>query len=250
MFEAVEISREITGSGQNLLLCGDVYQQQPALSALAGQVQAVYIDPPFMTGETFTRRRRFGTSGWKTGRPMPEYPAYIDRFADTKEYLELLRSLIECAKTLLKPTGVLYLHLDWRTSAYARLLCDEIFGEDMFLNEIVWSYESGGRAKKYFSRKHDTILLYARSKDYRFDLRRVPLVRAEHRKNHMRRCVDENGRSYSQITTGGKVYRYYDDAPVYPGDVWSDISHLQQKDPERTGYPTQKPLKLLERLHH
>ena len=72
--------------------------------------------------------------------------------------------------------------------------------------------------------------------------------RAEHRKNHMRRCVDENGRSYSQITTGGKVYRYYDDAPVYPGDVWSDISHLQQKDPERTGYPTQKPLKLLERL--
>ncbi len=118
----------------------------------------------------------------------------------------------------------------------------------MFLNEIVWSYESGGRAKKYFSRKHDTILLYARSKDYHFDLRRVPLARAEHRKNHMRRCVDENGRSYSQITTGGKVYRYYDDAPVYPGDVWSDISHLQQKDPERTGYPTQKPLKLLERL--
>lgn len=159
MFEAVEISREITGSGQNLLLCGDAYQQQPALSALAGQVQAVYIDPPFMTGETFTRRRRFGTSGWKTGRPMPEYPAYIDRFADTKEYLELLRSLIECAKDLLKPTGVLYLHLDWRTSAYARLLCDEIFGEDIFLNEIVWSYESGGRAKKYFSRKHDTILL-------------------------------------------------------------------------------------------
>ena len=248
MFEAVEISREITGSGQNLLLCGDAYQQQPALSALAGQAQAVYIDPPFMTGETFTRRRRFGTSGWKTGRPMPEYPAYIDRFADTKEYLELLRSLIECAKALLKPTGVLYLHLDWRTSAYARLLCDEIFGEDMFLNEIVWSYESGGRAKKYFSRKHDTILLYARSKDYHFDLRRVPLARAEHRKNHMRRCVDENGRSYSQITTGGKVYRYYDDAPVYPGDVWSDISHLQQKDPERTGYPTQKPLKLLERL--
>ena len=66
MFEAVEISREITGSGQNLLLCGDAYQQQPALSALAGQAQAVYIDPPFMTGETFTRRRRFGTSGWKT----------------------------------------------------------------------------------------------------------------------------------------------------------------------------------------
>lgn len=248
MFEPIEVSREIIGTGRNLLLCGDAAAQQQQLTALAGKAQAVYIDPPFMTGEVFTRRRRFGMAGWKTGRPMPEYPAYNDRFEDLSAYLAVLRALIEQAKALLTPTGVLYLHLDWRTSAYARVLCDEIFGADLFLNEIIWNYESGGRAKKYFSRKHDNILLYARTKDYAFDLRRVPLVRAEHRRNHMRRCVDEDGRSYSQITTNGKVYRYYDDAPVYPGDVWNDISHLQQKDPERTGYPTQKPLKLLERL--
>lgn len=248
MFEPITIPGEILGRGENLLLCGDGAALTSQLSAYAGQAQAVYLDPPFMTGEAFSRRRCFGTSGWQKGRPQAEFPAYADSFPDKKSYLDMLRGLIEQAKMLLAPTGVLYLHLDWRMDAYARVLCDDIFGESLFLNEIIWSYESGGRSRKFFSRKHDTILLYARSRDVRFDLRRVPLDRTEHRKNHMRRCVDEDGRTYSQITTGGKVYRYYDDAPVYPGDVWTDISHLQQRDPERTGYPTQKPLKLLERL--
>ncbi|MBQ8556803.1 MAG: site-specific DNA-methyltransferase [Clostridia bacterium] len=249
MFEPVSVAREITGVGRNLLLCGDgAAPLCPQLQPYAAQAQCVYIDPPFMTGDSFTRRRRFGQSGWKTGRPSPEYPAYADRYGTREAYLAFLRGLIENAHRLLNRTGVLALHLDWHTSAYGRLICDEVFGEELFLNEIIWAYESGGRAKKYFSRKHDTILLYARTKDYRFDLRRVPLERTEHRKNHMRRSVDENGRAYSEIKTGGKVYRYYDDAPVYPGDVWTDISHLQQRDPERTGYATQKPQKLLDRI--
>ena len=249
MFEQVNVTREIMGQGSNLLLCADGSAPLAGpLAAYAAQAQCVYIDPPFMTGDSFTRRRRFGQSGWKKGTPAPEYPAYADRYGTREIYLAFLRGLIENAHKLLSRTGVLALHLDWRTSAYGRILCDEIFGEELFLNEIIWSYESGGRAKKYFSRKHDTILLYARTKDYRFDLRRVPLERTEHRKNHMRRAVDEDGRSYSEIKTGGKIYRYYDDAPVYPGDVWTDISHLQQRDPERTGYATQKPVKLLDRV--
>ncbi|MBE5797722.1 MAG: site-specific DNA-methyltransferase [Clostridiales bacterium] len=249
MFEQVSVTREIVGQGSNLLLCADGSAPlNGVLAGYAGQAQCVYIDPPFMTGDSFTRRRRFGQSGWKKGTPAPEYPAYADMYDTRESYLAFLRGLIENAQQLLNNTGMLALHLDWRTSAYGRILCDEVFGEDLFLNEIIWSYESGGRAKKYFSRKHDTILLYARSKDYRFDLRRVPLERTEHRKNHMRRRVDENGRAYSEIKTGGKVYRYYDDAPVYPGDVWTDISHLQQRDPERTGYATQKPVKLLDRI--
>ncbi len=249
MFEAVNVSREVIGQGRNLLLCGDGSAPlSGTLAEYAAQAQCVYIDPPFMTGDSFTRRRRFGQAGWKTGRPAPEYPAFADQFDSRDAYLSFLRALIENAHQLLSRTGVLALHLDWHTSAYGRLICDEVFGEEFFLNEIIWAYESGGRAKKYFSRKHDTILLYARTKDYRFDLHRVPLERTEHRKNHMRRRVDEDGRAYSEIKTGGKVYRYYDDAPVYPGDVWTDISHLQQRDPERTGYATQKPLKLLDRI--
>lgn len=249
MFEAVSVTREITGQGLNLLLCEDGSAPlSGTLANYAAQAQCVYIDPPFMTGDSFTRRRRFGQSGWKTGRPTPEYPAYADRYGTKDAYLSFLRGLVENAHKLLSRTGVLALHLDWHTSAYGRVICDEVFGEELFLNEIIWSYESGGRAKKYFSRKHDTILLYARTKDYHFDLHRVPLERTEHRKNHMRRRIDEDGRAYSEIKTGGKVYRYYDDAPVYPGDVWTDISHLQQRDPERTGYATQKPLKLLDRI--
>lgn len=249
MFESISIRQEMIGQGECLLLHGNGAGPLPeALESLAGQVQCVYIDPPFMTGDSFTRRRRFGQKGWRTGSPAPEYPAYTDRFADRAAYMAFLRGLVENAHRLLAPTGVFCLHLDWRASAHARLLCDEVFGEEHFLNEIIWAYESGGRARRHFSRKHDVILLYASSRKYRFDLTKVPLARTAVRRNHMRRQVDENGKAYRSIRSGGKEYRYYDDAPVYPGDVWTDISHLQQRDSERTGYATQKPLKLLERL--
>lgn len=249
MFEPISITREIIGDGSSLLLCGNGAGELPAeLAAHEGKVQCVYIDPPFMTGGTFTRRRRFGQKGWRTGSPAPEYPAYDDRFASREDYMAFLRGVLTNAHRLLSPTGVLCLHLDWRASAYARILCDEIFGEDRFLNEVIWAYESGGRARRHFSRKHDVILLYAKSRKYRFDLTKVPLERSAVRRNHMRRQVDETGRAYRSIRSGGKEYRYYDDTPVYPGDVWTDISHLQQRDPERSGYATQKPLKLLDRL--
>ncbi|MGN0777942.1 MAG: DNA-methyltransferase [Aristaeellaceae bacterium] len=248
MFEQVQAYRETTGAGENLLLCGDSALPLPELTPYLGKVQCVYIDPPFMTGDTFTRRRRYGVKGWRTGDPAPAYPAYDDTCQDKTTYIAQLRGMVEQAHRLLAPTGMMLLHLDWRMAAYARLLCDEVFGEKRFLNEIIWAYESGGRAKHYFSRKHDVILLYARSPRYRFDLTRVPLERTATRSNHMRRAVDEQGRSYRSIRSGGKVYRYYDDEPVYPGDVWTDISHLQQRDPERTGFTTQKPMKLLERL--
>ena len=248
MAEQVRVDREVYGSGENLLLCGSVMKLPEEIRALAGTAQCVYVDPPFMTGEKFMRRRPYGEKGWKTGVPAPRYPAYEDRYTNEKQYLRLLRRVISVAKLLLKDTGVFCLHLDWRMSAQARIMCDREFGKTRFLNEIIWAYESGGRAKKYFSRKHDTILLYAKSKNYFFDLTRVPLPRGSEKRNHMARGRDEQGRMFSRITSNGKEYRYYDDEPIYPGDVWSDISILQQRDPERTGYATQKPLKLLERL--
>ena len=201
-----------------------------------------------MTGGTFKRRRPLGEKGWKKGSPSLSLPSYEDKFPDEKSYLSLLRRMITVSRELLRPEGVFCLHLDWRMSAQGRILCDRFFGRERFLNEIIWSYESGGRSKKCFPRKHDTILMYGRSEQYRFDLSRVPIARGQHRKNHMARGVDEDGRSYSWIISNGKEYRYYDDEPVYPGDVWTDIGFLQQRDPERTGFTTQKPLKLLERL--
>ena len=248
MYVQARATRTIYGPGENLLICGSGLQLPPEATAKKGEIQFVYLDPPFMTGESFDRKRAYGEQGWKKGSPTLTVPGYVDKFADDETYLAFLRGMIENARVLLRQEGVFCLHLDWRMSSQARLLCDQIFGKEMFLNEIIWAYESGGRSKKFFPRKHDTILMYARSKKYRFDLSQVPIPRGENRKNHMARKIDEEGRSYSSIISGGKEYRYYDDDPVYPGDVWTDISILQQKDPERTGYPTQKPLKLLERL--
>ena len=248
MTEQVRVDREVFGNGENLLVCGSVMKLPEEIRALAGMAQCVYVDPPFMTGEKFMRRRAYGEKGWRTGTPSPHYPAYEDRYTSEKQYLRLLRRVISVAKTLLNETGVFYLHLDWRMSAQARIMCDREFGKSRFLNEIIWAYESGGRSKKTFSRKHDTILLYAKGKDCFFDLTRVPLPRGDGKRNHMARGRDEQGRMFSRITSGGKEYRYYDDDPVYPSDVWTDISILQQRDPERTGYATQKPLKLLERI--
>lgn len=236
------------GAGENLLLRGSAAALPPEVRALSGRVQCVYLDPPFMTGDVFQRKRPYGEKGWRKGTPAVTLPGYADRFPDEEAYLSLLGAMVENARTLLYREGVFCLHLDWRMSARARLLCDRVFGRENFLNEIIWAYESGGRSKKFFPRKHDTLLLYAAGPGYHFDLTRVPLSRGENRKNHMARKVDENGRTYSSIVSGGREYRYYDDDPVYPGDVWADIGFLQQKDPERTGYPTQKPLKLLERV--
>lgn len=248
MFEQTRAASEIIGGGGSLLLEGDGARWSDALQPFEGQAQCVYVDPPFMTGDAFTRRRFYGEQGWRTGVPYPVYPAYSDKFPDRETYLRFLRGLAENGKRLLGDTGLFCMHLDWRSSAWARLVCDEVFGEERFLNEIIWAYESGGRAKRYFSRKHDVILVYGRSRKYRFDLTRVPVARESVRRNHMKRRRDDSGRAYRSIRSGGREYRYYDDAPAYPGDVWSDISHLQQRDPERTGYATQKPVRLVERL--
>ena len=248
MFRQVRAEKTIYGKGENLLIRGSVMRMPEEMQALYGTAQCVYADPPFMTGEKFMRRRPYGEKGWKTGSPAPRYPAYTDQYADEKQYLRLLRRIVTEAKALLSETGVFYLHLDWRMAAAARQMCDREFGKGRFLNEIIWTYESGGRAKRYFPRKHDVILLYAKTKDYRFDITRVGAPRGEKRRNHMARGRDEQGRMFSRITSNGKEYRYYDDEPVYPGDVWTDIGWLQQRDPERTGYATQKPLRLLERL--
>lgn len=188
-------------------------------------VDLVAVDPPFATGRDFA--------------------AYDDRLAPA-EYLQLLRDGFALAHRLLKPTGSLYVHLDYRAAPYARLLLDEVFGAENFQNEIVWAYASGGRTRRAFPAKHDTILAYRKGDAAYFDADAVGVERRG--RNHMKRHVDADGRTYRTIRSAGKVYRYYDDEKVPPTDVWTDVSHLQQKDPERTGYPTQKPERLLERI--
>ena len=164
------------------------------------------------------------------------------------DYLKWMRNILTGCHALLSPSGSLYLHIDWRMSAKLRLMLDDIFGADNFMDEIIWSYKSGGRATRFFPRKHDTILFYRKSSRVFFNIAAVGQPRGPEPRNHMKQFVDQEGRRCFSIRSRGKLYTYHEDDLVYPTDVWTDIEHLQQKDRERLGYATQKPEALLERI--
>ena len=145
---------------------------------------------------------------------------------------------------ILKPTGSLYLHCDHTASGYLRQLLDGVFGKDNFRNEIVWHYNTGGATKKHFSRKHDTIFYYAKSSACRFNTQREAY--REDATNHFTE-TDDQGRAYRIRTIGGKDYRYYKDEGRVCHDVW-DMDTINAVAKERTGYPTQKPIALAERI--
>ena len=158
---------------------------------------------------------------------------------------------------LLKPTGSIYLHCDPTASHYLKAVLDAVFGQKNFVNELIWHYGSGGRAATFFPQKHDVLFWYAKKqKNRKFNADAIGIPRNEcslcgsalEKWNNLKKHVDEDGRTYRTIKSAGKIYRYYDDKPVLPTDVWLGINHLQQKDPERYGYPTQKPLRLYERI--
>jgi site-specific DNA-methyltransferase (adenine-specific) len=210
------------------------------LAEFTGQVDLIYIDPPFMTGRNFMRGSQL---------------AYSDKWQnDLDSYLQWLATTLHLLQLLLANDGSLCVHLDWRTSHYVRVMLDEIFGANLdgrgagFQNEIVWHYQSGGRSTRRYARKHDTIFFYTKSAAYCFHSELIGEKRGAHRRNHMRKQRDEQGGISWSIRSHGRTYTYSEESSMTPADVWSDISHLHQRDPERNGYATQKPAALLERI--
>lgn len=206
------------------VICGD------NLTVMAGLPDAccdlIYADPPFFTGKTHAQR-----DGDHAVRDC--WPDGVG------SYLEFLRPRLIEMRRLLKPTGTLYLHLDWHAVHYAKVLLDELFGYDHFLNEIVWSYRTGGVSRKWFARKHDTLLAYARTIGrQKFHAQRG----GEFRTDGLN--YDEDGRPYKS-TRNGRLY-FHKDGPIVT-DVW-ELPFLSTVSLERTGYPTQKPEALLERI--
>jgi site-specific DNA-methyltransferase (adenine-specific) len=230
-----------TSEWRNRLIHGNTHDILAALlSEFSEAVDLIYIDPPFMTGKDF-----------KNGAQL----AYSDKWNnDLDAYLQWLYEVLIKLHSLLAKDGSLYVHLDWRVVHYAKVLLDEIFGYNPgnegagFKSEIIWHYRSGGRSYKSFARKHDTILLYTKSAHYCFHAERIGQKRGPQKRNHMRKQIDEHGHVTWTIRSAGRLYSYDEDQRMTPDDVWSDISHLQQKDPERNGYATQKPSALLERI--
>ncbi|MGI5877138.1 MAG: DNA methyltransferase [Christensenellales bacterium] len=242
--------REIHGDGVSRLCCGDASATLARWRSAHDGVQMAYMDPPFMSGGAYQFRQRIGVEGWRNHREFVRNRiAYIDRWpGGPEQYLSMMEQAAVLTRELLREDGCLFLHVDWRAAGDLRVMLDRVFGRRAFVNEIIWAYESGGRTTTHFSRKHDTIFLYRKGKSFFFDPDAIGTARGPQRRNHMRRGVDDDGRVYYAINSADREYRYYEDEPVYPGDVWTDISHLQQKDPERTGFMTQKPEALLRRM--
>jgi site-specific DNA-methyltransferase (adenine-specific) len=192
-----------------------------------GSIDLVYLDPPFGTGVA-----RAGSTG---NRYPDALPAGLDG------HLAWLRRLLTQTHRVLRPTGSIFLHLDWRVAHRARIALDEIFGEPCFRNEIVWRYGLGGGAPRdAFARKHDTILFYARAAGATFHAERGPVTAAMEAKYAH---VDELGRRYQNAH--GR--RYYLQGGKRLDDVW-EIPALSPTARERVGWPSQKPLALLERI--
>jgi len=197
-------------------------------------VDLIYIDPPFNTGKSQSRtqiKTAADSTGDRTGFQGKRYrtikvgtKAYADTFDD---YLGFIEPRIEEAHRLLKPTGSFFFHIDYREVHYCKVLIDAIFGRASFINEIIWSYDYGARSTKRWSAKHDNILWYAKDPEsYTFryaDIDRIPYMAP--------------GLVGPEKAARGKT----------PTDVWWNTI-VSPNGREKTGYPTQKPLAILNRI--
>jgi DNA modification methylase len=197
-------------------------------------VQMVYADPPFNTGRTQARRTlatvaaangdRTGFGGRRYATTLLQESSYRDVFED---YLAFLEPRLRELRRVLAPEGTLYLHLDYREVHYVKLLCDEIFGRESFLNEIIWAYDYGARARRRWPAKHETILVYVKDPGgYYFDSE----------------TVDREPYMAPGLVTAEKAAR-----GKLPSDCWWHTI-VSPTGKEKTGYPTQKPLGILRRI--
>jgi DNA modification methylase len=190
-------------------------------------LDAIYIDPPFGTGTV------------RTGRGH----RYADRADDPDAFVRWLLPILEHSRRVLAQHGSLFVHLDYRAVHYVKVALDQLFGRDLFVNEIVWCYSVGGKSRRGFARKHDTILWYARSSSWAFY---PDAVRVARRAGSHMRLVDGVQEKTDRKT--GRVYRYPVHAGKVPEDWWIDVETLNHSDRERTGWPSQKPERLVERV--
>jgi DNA modification methylase len=205
------------------------------LPAYEGRINLIYADPPFFTNRRYPARIGRGEDSRKP-EEWQLAEGYHDHWDHLDAYLNFLYQRLALMHRLLSPNGTLYLHLDWHADAYARLLLDEIFGADHLLNEIIWTYHGPSPIRRAFNRKHDTILAYVKADDYTFN---VDAVREPYNQNTVKTFHSSRKAGFGKVPDleRGKV----------PEDWWyfPVIARLHN---ERTGYPTQKPIALLERI--
>ena len=208
--------------------------------ARLGGVRLIYCDPPFAVGTDFHVIAGKAPSGSGNGPSAPtphKQPlAFHDHWNCMGEYYSMLAPRLALMRDLLADNGILALHCDWRAVAGLRHILDEIFGQKQFVNALVWHYTGGGRSKRYFSRKHDSILIYAKGKHWVFNADAVRIPYAPTSGYAKSGIVSRAGKRYLPNPKG-----------AIPDDVWS-IPMINPMAGERQPYATQKPLPLLDRL--
>ncbi|GHV85482.1 hypothetical protein AGMMS50230_10900 [Spirochaetia bacterium] len=214
-----------------------------------GKIDLIYIDPPFDSKADYKKKIELKGQKITNDNNSFEEKQYGDIWTND-EYLQFIYQRLVLMKELLSDTGSLYLHCDWRVNSFIRIILDEIFGSNNFINEVVWCYSIGGKGDRFFGRKHDTIFWYGKKASYFFNGYDPLVVTSRKVNTHMRTKNDSNGREYQEKTDKktGKIYKYYVDEGKIPEDYWTDIEQLNREDGERCGYPTQKPEAILNRI--
>ena len=217
-------------------------------------VDLIYLDPPFNSKRIYNAS--MGGAQWVAFEDTWQWHEAIDDFEDVAKdvslagtfeglrhilgegpnlaYLSYMANRLRECKRILKPTGSIYLHCDPTMSHYLKIVMDGIFEKENFLNEIVWHYQTGGASKRWFSKKHDLLLFYSKSPHYQFFPESVKVPRTE---KSLTRAQNPKGARISSSDT----------TKLSP-DVWTNIPAMNPMSRERLGYPTQKPLRLLERI--
>lgn len=196
-------------------------------------IDLIYSDPPYYS------QRNYST---KSKADVDVKRSFTDTYENLTDYLNFLHIRLVEMKRILKSTGSIYLHLDWHASHYMKVVMDNLFGYDNFINNIVWNYKGGGYSKKGFARKHDDILLYSKSDKYIFNYNDISVPY----QLGTEILTDEQNKRY-YLKSGIRYYVERNGKLVE--DWWDDIPNmLHNKLSERHDYPTEKPEQLLERI--
>jgi DNA modification methylase len=245
----IKLKDYLAKNWHNLLILGEnAIVMKSLLNFFTEKINLIYIDPPFATGADFSLKMIIGEDG-----QFENELSYSDHWdGGIDSYLHFLYERFSLMKQLLANQGSIYVHLDWHSSHYIKLILDELFGINNFRNEIIWAYPAASaQTRRFFIRSYDVILFYTKSDDYIFnDDPKIYMEYSARVKNALKR--DEHGIFYYRGGShdGKKLTRkvYIEQDGTFPRDLWNDIPFIRANTKEYHGFPTQKPERLLKRI--